>query len=188
MSSPAKKLATYDDVLAAPDHVVAELVAGELHTQPRPAYRHALAGSALGAALFSGYHGPGGQGAGGGWVILTEPELHLSGDVLVPDLAGWRRERMPSVPDAPYSELPPDFCCEVLSPSTARLDRQKKMPLYASHGVGHVWLVDPSAKLLDVFELDGVTYRLLSTHAQDEVVAPPPFEALPLELRRLWSP
>jgi len=180
----AKKLATYQDVLAAPAHRVAELVAGELHTQPRPAARHALAGSALGAMLFGGFHG---NGAGGGWIILDEPELHLSSDVLVPDLAGWRRERMPELPDVAFFELPPDFCCEILSPSTARFDRATKLPIYASHGVRHVWLVDPIAQTLEVFVLDGETYRLLVTHAGDDVIEAPPFEAEPLELARLWQ-
>lgn len=185
MPSAAKKIATYDDVLAAPAHKVAELVAGELHLQPRPAARHALAGSALGAALFSDFHGSG-DGARGGWVILYEPELHLSHDVLVPDLGGWRRERMPEMPDVAFFELGPDFCCEVLSPSTARFDRATKLPLYAAHGVSHLWLVDPLAETLEVYALDGATYRLLVTHAQDEVIEAPPFESMRIDLARLW--
>lgn len=186
MPTSAKKLASYEDVLAAPAHLVAELVAGELHTSPRPATRHALAGSALGARLFGRFHRRGDGDGPGGWVILFEPELHLAQDVLVPDLAGWRRERMPELPDVAYLELPPDFCCEVLSPSTARLDRVLKLPIYARHGVGHVWLVDPSAQTLEVFALDGATYRLLATHGGDVLVEAPPFDAEPLDLAPLW--
>jgi len=182
----AKKLATYADVLAAPAHRVAELVAGQLHTQPRPAARHARAGTRLAGRLDARFSGPSGSGPGG-WLILIEPELHLSDDVLVPDLAGWRRERMPELPDVAFFELPPDFCCEILSPSTARFDRATKLPIYANHGVSHVWLVDPIAQTLEVFVLDGATYRLLVTHAGDDVIEAPPFEAEPLELARLWQ-
>ena len=85
------------------------------------------------------------RGGPGGWILLDEPELHLHGDVLVPDLAGWRRERMPELPDAAAFELAPDWICEVLSPSTAASDRAEKMPIYARERVAHVWLVDPIA-------------------------------------------
>ena len=91
-------------------------------------------------------------------MILFEPELHLGADVLVPDLAGWRRERMSEIPDVHFFEIAPDFCCEILSPSTARLDRVRKLPVYAEHLVGHVWLVDPLAQSLEVFVLDGPSY------------------------------
>ncbi|NOY93791.1 MAG: Uma2 family endonuclease [Deltaproteobacteria bacterium] len=184
MSSAARKLATYADVLAAPEHVIAQLIDGELVTQPRPAYPHARASSKLGASLDGpfddGIDGP------GGWVILDEPELHLGPHVLVPDIAGWRRERMPEIPDVAYSELAPDFCCEVLSPSTAHLDRVRKLPLYAEHGVAFVWLVDPAAQTLEVLVLDGAGYRLASTHGKDDVVEAVPFHAVPLDLARLW--
>jgi len=183
--STAKKLATYEDVLAAPEHVVAQLVDGVLITQPRPAYRHARAGSKLHGFLDGpfddGIDGP------GGWVILFEPELHLGQDVLVPDIAGWRRERMPELPDVPYSDLAPDFCCEILSPSTARLDRGRKLGIYGEHGVGHVWLVDPLAQTLEVMVLDGASYRLMAVHGDDDVVEAVPFDAVPLKLARLWS-
>ncbi|NOY89802.1 MAG: Uma2 family endonuclease [Deltaproteobacteria bacterium] len=185
MPNAAEKLATYEDVLAAPEHLVAQLIDGQLITQPRPASRHARAGSRLGALL----DGPFDRGSGGpgGWVILFEPELHLGPHVLVPDLAGWRRERMPELPDAPFFELAPDFCCEVLSPSTARTDRIRKVPLYAEYGVGHVWLVDPQAQSLEVFALDGESYRLVGTYAEEEVVEAMPFGAVPLELGLLWQ-
>jgi len=185
MPATAKKLATYEDVLSAPAHKVAQLVHGELVLQPRPASRHARAGSALHHGLFgpfdSGMDGP------GGWLILFEPELHLGPHVLVPDIASWRRERMPVMPDAAYFELAPDFCCEILSPSTARFDRGQKLPIYAEHGVGHVWLVDPAVQTLEVLGLDGETYRLLGTHGGDDVIMAPPFEAAELDLSVLWS-
>jgi len=185
MSSAAEKSATYEDLLAVPEHLVAELIEGQLITQPRPASIHARSGSALHYGLFGPFDG--GNDGPGGWVILFEPELHLGADVLVPDIAGWRRERMPVMPDVAYFELPPDFCCEILSPSTARLDRVKKVPIYARHGVGHVWLVDPAAQTLEVLALDGETYRLVATHAGEEVVEAAPFDAVPLDLGSLWS-
>lgn len=184
MSSAVKKLATYEDVLAAPEQLVAELVDGRLITSPRPTFPHARVGSGLGAKLYTLFDD--GDGGPGGWVILFEPELHLGPHVLVSDIAGWRRERMPEIPNVPYSELAPDFCCEILSRSSASFNRAKKMPTYAAHGVGHVWLVDPLTQTLEVYSLDGATYRLLSVHANDDVVEAPPFDAVPLELARLW--
>jgi len=185
MSFAAKKLATYEDLLAVPEGLVAELIGGELVTQPRPASRHARAGSRLGALL----DGPFDRGSGGpgGWLLLDEPELHLGSEVLVPDLGGWRRERMPEMPDVAYFELAPDFCCEILSPSTAQIDRVRKMPVYAQHGVGHVWLVDPVLRSLEVFALDGQSYRVTSAHAEAEVVHAPPFDAIGLDLSLLWQ-
>ena len=139
----SRRRATYRDVLEAPPHKVAEIVAGTLHTNPRPAPRHAHASSALGAKIGD----PFGYGGGpGGWWILDEPELHLGEDILVPDIAGWRRERMPDLPDTPYFPLAPDWVCEVLSPSTRDLDRHGKRPIYAREGVNHLWFVDPAAR------------------------------------------
>ena len=120
-------------------------------------------------------------------MILDEPELHLSGDALVPDLGGWRRERMPTLPEVTAFELAPDWVCEVLSPSTARLDRAGKMRHYAAAGVRHTWLVDPIATTLEVYRLDGAGWRLLETYAGDVQIRPEPFEAVELELGALWS-
>jgi Uma2 family endonuclease len=178
--------ATYDDLVAVPDHLVAEIVDGELWTSPRPALRHAAASSELGHQLGPPFHR--GRGGPGGWLILDEPELHLGGQTLVPDLAGWRRERMPAVPDAPYATLAPDWVCEVLSPSTALLDRAKKLRVYAEHGVGHAWLVDPLARSLEVLRLQGGLWTLLDVHLGDVTVRAEPFEALELPLGALWEP
>src|ERR1700690_2368947 len=120
---PAKRPATYDDLFNVPAHLVAEIVDGELIPSPRPAARHATAASALGEELGPPFKR--GRGGPGGWVILDEPELHIVGQIMVPDLAGWRRERMPEIPDVAFFELAPDWVCEVLSPSTAALDRTR---------------------------------------------------------------
>jgi len=185
MSQPVRKPATYQDVLDAPPHVVAELIAGELYTHPRPAPAHATAASVLGMDIGSPFHR--GHGGPGGWWILYEPELHFGKDVLVPDLAGWRRERMPEPPSTAYYELGPDWACEVLSPSTARVDRVLKVPIYARERVRHVWLVSPAEQTLEVLQLDGESYRLLATHGGDAVVRVEPFAAVELELQALWA-
>jgi Uma2 family endonuclease len=186
MSLPRKKPATYEDVLAAPEHLVAEVVDDELYLSPRPASPHAVASSALGGELAVQF-GHGRKGNRGGWVILVEPELHVGGQIMVPDLAGWRRERMPEVPHAPYFSLAPDWLCEVISPSTGALDRAKKMPHYARLGVGHVWLVDPTPKTLEIYRLDGGGWRLEATYEGDTVVSAAPFDTFALDLAPLWA-
>jgi Uma2 family endonuclease len=185
MADPAKRKATYADLLDAPKHAIAEIIDGVVVTQPRPAFRHALASSWLGGEL----HGPFMRGGGGpgGWILLDEPELHLRGDVLVPDIAGWRRERMPEVPDAASCELAPDWVCEVLSPSSMATDRAQKLPIYAREGVRNAWIVDPSAHTLEVFRLESGKWLVLGTWRDDARVRAEPFEAFELELGGLWT-
>lgn len=181
---PARRNARYEDLIAVPDHLVAEIVAGALHTSPRPASAHAHAVSTLGMDIGSRFQR--GRGGPEGWWILYGPELHLGADVLVPDLAGWRRERMPRMPDTAWFELAPDWVCEVVSPSTGRLDRTAKMPAYAREGVAFAWLVDPLQHTLEVFALRDGHWVLIATHAQDERVRAQPFDAVELELGALW--
>lgn len=181
----SRKPATYADLEALPAHVVGELIAGELYASPRPAAPHAVAASVLGVELGGPFHL--GRGGPGGWVILSEPELHFGQDALVPDLAGWRRERMPRVPRTAAFTLAPDWLCEVRSPSTAALDRTIKLPVYAREGVRHVWFVDPDARTLEVFRLEGTRYLTLATHTGSVRVRAEPFEALELELAPLWD-
>lgn len=178
--------ATYTDLLALPAHVVGEILFGVLHVNPRPAPPHAVAASALGEELGPPFKR--GRGGPGGWILLDEPEMHLGDDVLVPDLAGWRRERMPEVPfDKAHFELAPDWVCEVLSPSTAATDRGEKLPIYAREAVRHVWLVDPLVRTLEVLRLDGATYRIVSVHRDDARVRAEPFDAFELDLVTLWT-
>ncbi len=185
MADPARRRATYDDLLALPDNVIGEIIDGELVTQPRPASPHAVATTGLGGELYGPFQR--GKGGPGGWVILDEPELHLRGDVLVPDLAGWRRERMPVIPDAQAFELSPDWVCEVLSPSTEATDRVKKTRIYAREQVAFLWLVNPATHVLEVLVLEGETYRIAASHAGDELVRAVPFDAIELELGALWA-
>jgi Uma2 family endonuclease len=177
--------ATYDDLVAVPEHLVAEIVDGELWTSPRPAPRHGAASSEVGHQLGPPFHR--GRGGPGGWWILDEPELHLGGHAVVPDLAGWRRQRMPRLPDTAHFVLAPDWVCEVLSPSTMQLDREKKLGVYAGHGVRHAWLVDPLARTLEVLRLEGAHWTLIDTHTGEAVVRAEPFEAVELELGALWA-
>lgn len=153
MAEPASREATYEDLRHVPPPLVAEILYGQLHTHPRPAPHHALASSALGTRLFD----PFGRGAGGpgGWWILDEPEIHLGKHVVVPDIAGWRRERLPTLPETAWLGVAPDWVCEVLSPATAQTDRSIKLPLYAGQGVGHCWLVDPLLRTLEACSLRG---------------------------------
>lgn len=170
-----------------PDIMVAEIIDGELFASPRPALPHALAASMLGAALIGAFGDDAASPAKpGGWWLLDEPELHFGEDVLVPDLAGWRRERMSVVPDAAFLTLAPDWVCEVISPSTGALDRSRKMRVYAREGVRHLWFVDPSPHTLEVYRLEGERWVVAGTHAGAELVRAEPFEAVPLELRRWW--
>jgi Uma2 family endonuclease len=185
MGGGQRRKATYADLEAVPPHLVAELVDGELHVSPRPASPHALAAGALYGELYNPFHQ--GRGGPGGCLLLFEPELHLGEDVLVPDVAGWRRERMPEMPHAAAFTLAPDWLCEVLSPSTAMLDREKKMKVYAREGVRHLWLVDPLRQVLEVYGLDGDRWESLGTHTAQDRVHAEPFMPLLLELGVLWK-
>ena len=179
------KPATYADVLAAPRHMVAEVLFGALHTHPRPAGPHSAASSVIGVELGGPFMR--GKGGPGGWILLDEPELHLGEDIVVPDVAGWRRERMPKVPAAAYFTLVPDWACEVLSPGTRKLDQTDKLTIYAREGVRHVWHVDPDARTLLDMRLERERYSILATHRDDDRVRAEPFEAIELELAALWA-
>ncbi len=184
MTLPAKRPATYADILALPEQVVGEVLAGELVVSPRPAPRHSAASSALGATLGPPFQF--GDGGPGGWWILDEPELHLENDVVVPDLAGWRRERMPSLPEDAFIDIAPDWVCEILSPSTSRVDRTRKVPRYADAAIPHLWLIDPNAQTLEAYRLESGHWVLVSTHGGDDRVSAVPFEVIGVDLGRLW--
>ncbi len=182
---PLKKNATYDDLREVPDHFVAEMFSGDLYAFPRPALPHARAASVLGGMLM----GPFDQGRNGpgGWVILDEPELHFGDDVLVPDLAGWRRTRLPAVPADAYLTLAPDWVCEVLSASTEKIDRGAKLRIYAREGVAYAWLIDPLRQTLEVLALDErKRWAPLGVLEGRDNVRAAPFDAIELELGSLW--
>ena len=176
--------ATYQDVLDSPAHRVAEIVDGTLYTHPRPAPPHALASSSLQGDLSNAFQF--GRGGPGGWWIIFEPELHLGEDIVVPDLAGWHRERMPELPDTAYFALAPDWGCEVLSASTRRLDLHEKRPIYAREGVPYLWIVDPADRTLEAFELHDGQWLLIGSAKDDDPVSIRPFDAITFSLGDLW--
>jgi Uma2 family endonuclease len=181
-AKPLKKGATYDDLVRVPEHYVAEMFDGDLYASPRPAVPHARAAIKLAAKL----DGPFDLDGPGGWIFLPEPELHFGNDVLVPDLAGWRRERLPSLANDAYLTLAPDWVCEVLSPCTEALDRGKKLRIYVREGVAHAWLVDPLRQSLEVLALESGMLAALERYHGDESVRARPFDAVELGLRALW--
>jgi len=177
----------YQQLEALPEGITGEILDGGLYTQPRPSGRHGTAETGLGSSLFNPFHL--GRGGPGGWWILIEPEVHFRRDseVAVPDLAGWRRERMPNIPEDHRFEVVPDWVCEILSPSTAKKDRAIKLPLYARYGVGHAWLLDPLAQTLEAFTLHQGQWLLVATLKDDDHVSVPPFEAVGFPLADLWA-
>ena len=184
MSQPLRRAATYADIEALPPNIVGEILFGELVTHPRPSPRHAAASYSLSGELAGPFQK--GRGGPGGWVFFSEPELHLGPHVVVPDLAGWRRERLKNYPETNYFELAPDWVCEVLSGSTEGRDRTSKRRIYAEAGVGHLWLIDPRFQLLEAFVETSGQWLLIGTWASDEVASVRPFEAISIALADLW--
>jgi Uma2 family endonuclease len=184
--SPPPRPATYQDLRALPEDVVGEIIDGELIATPRPAFQHVTAQSELLVALGREFGGDN-RGGPGGWRIVVEPELHIAGQVLVPDLAGWRRERMPTPPAVPFIELAPDWVCEILSPSTAALDRTRKIHHYAHAAVGHLWLLDPLPQTVEVYRLEPGGWKLVTSVAGAVKVRSEPFEDVELDLARIWG-
>lgn len=184
MILPKSRAATYADIEALPPHVVGEILFGALHSHPRPAPRHALAATVVGAEITGPFQI--GRGGPGGWILLGEPELHLGPHIIVPDLAGWKRERLSPFPETAYIDVSPDWVCEVLSPSTARVDRTDKLAIYAGFSVGHVWLVDPDARTLEALALTDGKWLIAATFKDAEPVTAPPFEIHTFALDTLW--
>jgi hypothetical protein len=182
---PFDREATYEDLKKVPDTMVAEMAGGELYAFPRPALPHANVASAISAGVVGPYQF--GRGGPGGWIVLFEPELHLGRDVLVPDFAGWRRTRLSAVPNAPWLTLAPDWICELLSPSTAVFDRTRKLEIYAREGVSHLWLIDPSARTLEVLRLAGGKWIILGVHAGDTMARAEPFAEIEVDLATFWA-
>jgi Uma2 family endonuclease len=184
MAQPEPLRATYADIEALPPHVTGEIAYGVLHTMGRPTPQHSRAAGIVSFELGGPFDR--GRGGPGGWVFLPEPELHLGPHVLVPDIAGWRRERLPALPKTAWIETAPDWVCEILSPSTQRFDRTDKLAIYAAFAVGHCWYLDPLAKTLEVFALQGDKWLLTATFKDADPVAAPPFEVHTFALDVLW--
>jgi Uma2 family endonuclease len=185
MDGLVKRNATYADIEALPEGKVGELIEGDLYVFRRPRVRHARAISRLFQQL-----GPAeDDDSKNGWVILFEVEIWLDKKhttLLVPDLAGWRRDRMPEVPDVQTLDLSPDWVCEGLSPSTAHHDKGRKREIYAKNRIGHLWYADPKLKTLEILTLDRSSYRVTQYAGGNErgVFAPFTHE---IDLSKLWS-
>ena len=185
MSEPAKKRATYEDLYSIPENMIGEILDGELIVHPRPSRRHIHAASALDKTIGPPYQF--GRGGGpGGWIIHVEPEIQLGEHTMVPDLAGWREERFLWEEDQNSISVTPDWICEILSPSTGRLDEMKKMPIYAEHGVGYLWLLDPIAKILDTYRLKSNGWLFLARLRGNDKVRSEPFQEIEFDLGDLW--
>ena len=185
MAARLRDHATYEDLLQVPENMVAELIDGELFASPRPAGPHTNAASAVGAFVMPPFQF--GRGGPGGWWILDEPELHFARNVLVPDLGGWPRERMPQFPQNHVFAIAPDWICEVVSPASGRLDRIRKMPIYAREQVRHAWIIDPLQQSVEVFANEDDTWRMVAAHAENEVVRLAPFQEIEIDLALLWG-
>jgi Uma2 family endonuclease len=180
--------ATYSVLNALPLGWVGEIVEDELVASPRPLAAQTRAAFMLGVEL--GEQLDQRRGGNGRWCFLRAPELHLGRDVMVPELAGWRRERVatPPEPEAPFLTLTPDWVCEVVSPVTIALDRTRKLPLYAQHGVSHAWFIDPEARTLEVFHRLKRGWLFSACYEGDALVRADPFPHVTLSLGSLWLP
>jgi Uma2 family endonuclease len=184
MADLARRKATYADIEALPENMVGEIINGSLETHPRPVPRHVLAGDELSGTLRGPFRL--GEGGPGGWIFMSEPELHLGPHVVVPDIAGWRRNRMNALPTTAYIETPPDWVCEILSPATARFDKGQKRQIYADADVPFIWLLDPDSRILDVYQLTAGKWLLLGTVVGGDPISLPPFEAISFSLDSLF--
>lgn len=189
MPGAAPQLATYRDLLALPEDVRAEILSGTIVTTPAPLPKHSKAQRALGSYIGRPFDDDHDHGAPGGWWIFVEVDIQLgTHDVVRPDLSGWRRERLPNPAETRPIAVPPDWVCEVLSPSTAARDRVTKSQLYATQGICHYWLVDVDSRTLEAFELHEGRWVLVGAFADGDSARIPPFEKVELQLARLFLP
>jgi Uma2 family endonuclease len=182
----ARKLATYEDTLAYPEGTRTEILAGEILVQPGPSNEHQY----FQAGMSRRVGGPfGSDRTPGGWWILPDVDVRFTlHDVVRPDHSGWRRTRLAS----PFGKRPidviPDWICEILSPSNFRHDRGRKSDLYAAHGVGHLWIVDPLERLLEAYALQSGRWLRLAAYDDTVTARIPPFEAIELDVGELFPP
>lgn len=189
MSSAARTLATYGDLLALADDVRAEIFGGRIVTAPAPLPKHSRAQRALGSFVGRPFDDDDGFGGPGGWWIFVEVDVQLGPhDVVRPDLAGWRRQRLPDPGDRRPIDVAPNWVCEILSPSTAARDRVEKRKLYADHGIEHYWIVDVDARTLEAFELSAGRWVLVDSYDETATARIPPFDAVELVIDRLFLP
>jgi Uma2 family endonuclease len=185
--TPDGRPATMADLEALPEHVKGEIIDGVLYTSPRPRAPHADLELALGSNL----RDPFGRGRGGpgGWWILPEPGIEVPGSPeFSPDLAGWRKERLPELPSDRSITVVPDWICEILSPSTRTYDQRVKRPFYARIGVAFLWFIDVEARTLTVSKLVDGRWLELGVHGEEDRVRAEPFDAIELAVGEWWPP
>lgn len=189
MADPARRLATYDDLLRTPEDVRAEVVRGALVTLPSPLPRHSKVQRALGRFVGGPFDDDDGHGGPGGWWILLEVDVRFGAhDIVRPDLVGWRRERLPSPWDTRPIDVVPDWICEVTSPSNGRHDRLVKARLYAERGAPALWLVDPDLRVLEALALEKGRWVDAGRFGDGDVARIPPFDAIEIDVGRLFPP
>ena len=181
---PQERKATYADLFSIPENTTGEIIDGELIVTPKPSPRHSNASALLTATLVPPYRK--GMGGPGGWMILSEVEIMLGDNLLVPDISGWRMERFPGFPKENWISVPPDWVCEILSPDTIRLDRVRKMPIYAEYMIPYLWRLDPIAKTLEVFKLESGKWIFEQAYAEDDKVRAEPFQEIEFALGNFW--
>lgn len=179
-----RRKASYDDVLDAPPHKVAQVISGNLHLHPRPIGSHIMANAILCRKIATPFQD--GIGGPGGWWIVSEPEIHLEEDIVVPDIAGWRKEKLPKYPYGAFVTVSPDWVCEILSPSTKKVDLGDKWDVYAREGVSHIWFIDPGARSLEAFARVNGKWLMISALTGDDALLIPPFENISIPLSALW--
>lgn len=188
---PVRRLATFGDLLALPDDARAEVIAGAIVTTPPPLPEHGRAQRSLGAFIGKPFDDDDGRGGPGGWWILSEVDVELAEHQVVrPDLAGWRRQRLAQ----PWGQRPiltaPDWVCEIVSPANPANDRVAKRRLHAAHGIEFYWILDPGARTLEALRLDGALgeWREIGAYDDAAIARTAPFEAIELEVGRLFPP
>jgi Uma2 family endonuclease len=187
-TKPSMKPPTLADLDALPPGIVGEIIEGVLYTMTKPRMRHQRTATRIGGKLSDPFDaGPGGPG---GWWIVNEPGIELPNDTkeISPDVAGWRRERMPEMPGDEPIRVVPDWLCEILSPTTRRHDLLRKQPYYAKVGVPFMWLIDLDARVLTAYRLEGTAWLTVGTYSEETEARIAPFDAVPLNVASWWPP
>jgi Uma2 family endonuclease len=185
MGSLPKTKNVYEQWLELPDNITGEIISGNLIASPRPGPKHANVSSSLNVKVGGPYH-HGDSGGPGGWLILFEPEIHINDDIVVPDFAGWKRERLSSPPDEPYFSVVPDWVCEILSPGSVKIDRVVKQQLYLNWSVNHYWIIDPILKSVEVLERSGAHWVIKGIYSENNKMRAVPFDSIEIDLSSLW--
>jgi Uma2 family endonuclease len=187
MTKPSPRVPTLADLDALPAGIVGEIIEGVLYTMTKPRAPHQRTTRTIGGRVGDPFdHGRGGPG---GWWILTDPGIELPNTPeIAPDVAGWRRERMPTLPVNESIRVVPEWVCEILSPTTRRHDMLRKQPYYAKVGVPFLWLVDLDARVLTTYLLEGNAWRVSGTYSDETEARIEPFDAVPLNVADWWPP